>query len=44
MTDAEKYLQSIIVWAEVKKDIEGEMKALFNYKNHVYNFIDSGAR
>ncbi|NUJ97624.1 DNA-directed RNA polymerase subunit beta' [Candidatus Gracilibacteria bacterium] len=44
MTEEEKYYQSIVVWAEVKKVIEGEMKMLFDYKNHVFNFIDSGAR
>ena len=44
MTEEEKFYQSIVVWAEVKKVIEGEMKALFDYKNHVFNFIDSGAR
>ncbi|NDK08161.1 DNA-directed RNA polymerase subunit beta' [Candidatus Gracilibacteria bacterium] len=44
LTDDEKYMQSIIVWAEVKKVIETEMKTNFNFKNHVFNFIDSGAR
>ncbi|MDD3302170.1 MAG: DNA-directed RNA polymerase subunit beta' [Candidatus Gracilibacteria bacterium] len=44
LTDDEKYIQSINIWAEVKKVIETEMKVNFNYKNHVYNFIDSGAR
>nr|MDD3720450.1 DNA-directed RNA polymerase subunit beta' [Candidatus Gracilibacteria bacterium] len=44
MTDEEKYSQSIVIWAEVKKVIEAEMKTKFNYKNHVFNFIDSGAR
>ena len=44
MTDDEKYTQSIVVWAEVKKVIETEMKAGFDVWNHIYNFIDSGAR
>jgi DNA-directed RNA polymerase subunit beta' len=44
LTEEEKFYQSIVVWAQVKKEIEAEMKGLFNYKNHVYNFIDSGAR
>lgn len=44
MTDNEKYLQSIKIWAEVKKVIEAEMKSLFGKKNHIYNMIDSWAR
>ena len=44
LTDDEKYNQSIKIWAEVKKTIEWEMKELFDDKNHVFNFIDSGAR
>ncbi len=44
LTDEEKYAQSIMIWAEVKKVIEAEMKVNFNYKNHVFNFIDSWAR
>jgi DNA-directed RNA polymerase subunit beta' len=44
LTEKEKYNQSIKVWAEVKKLIESELKELFDDKNHVYNFIDSGAR
>ncbi len=44
LTDEEKYSQSIVIWAEVKKVIEIEMKTKFDYKNHVYNFIDSWAR
>ncbi len=44
LTDEEKYSQSILIWAEVKKVIETEMKINFNYKNHVFNFIDSWAR
>ena len=44
LTDDEKYNQSIKIWAEVKKVIEWELKELFDGKNHVYNFIDSGAR
>ena len=44
MTAEEKYAQSIVIWAEVKKVIETEMKSWFDVKNHVYNFIDSWAR
>jgi len=44
LTEKEKYNQSIKIWAEVKKVIESELKELFDDKNHVYNFIDSGAR
>ena len=44
MTNDEKYAQSIIIWAEVKKVIETEMKSGFDNNNHIYNFIDSGAR
>ncbi len=44
MTEKEKYNQSIKIWAEVKKTIEWEMKELFLPENHVFNFIDSGAR
>jgi len=44
LTEDEKYNQSIKIWADVKKTIEGEMKELFLPSNHVFNFIDSGAR
>lgn len=44
LTQEEKYLQSIVIWAEVKKVIESDMKQLFDGKNHIYNFIDSGSR
>jgi DNA-directed RNA polymerase subunit beta' len=44
LTDDEKYLQSIVIWAEVKKVIENEMKWMFGKTNHIYNFIDSWAR
>jgi DNA-directed RNA polymerase subunit beta' len=44
MTEEEKYKQSIVIWAEVKKVIETNMKELFGAKNHIYNFIDSGSR
>ncbi|NVP17285.1 DNA-directed RNA polymerase subunit beta' [Candidatus Gracilibacteria bacterium] len=44
MTEDEKYNQSIKIWAEVKKTIEGELKELFLPSNHIFNFIDSGAR
>jgi DNA-directed RNA polymerase subunit beta' len=44
LTDDEKFNQSIKVWADVKKVIEWELKKLFLPSNHVFNFIDSGAR
>lgn len=44
LTEQEKYQQSIVIWAEVKKVIEAEMKELFLPNNHIFNFIDSGAR
>ncbi len=44
LTDDEKFTQSVNIWAEVKKVIESEMKINFNFKNHVFNFIDSWAR
>jgi DNA-directed RNA polymerase subunit beta' len=44
LTEQEKYNQSIKIWADVKKTIEWEMKELFLPSNHVFNFIDSGAR
>ncbi len=44
LTTDEKFSQSVNVWAEVKKIIEQEMKNLFDNSNHIYNFIDSGAR
>jgi DNA-directed RNA polymerase subunit beta' len=44
LTEEEKFYQSIVIWAQVKKEIEAEMKWLFDYKNHIFNFIDSGAR
>ncbi len=44
LTDDEKFTQSVNIWAEVKKVIETEMKVNFNFKNHVFNFIDSWAR
>lgn len=44
MTTDEKFAQSVTVWAEVKKVIEGEMKSLYDNSNHIFNFIDSGAR
>jgi DNA-directed RNA polymerase subunit beta' len=44
LTEEEKYKQSIVIWAEVKKVIETEMKELFGQDNHIYNFIDSGSR
>ena len=44
LTSEEKTNQSIRVWAKVKKEIEAEMKILFPAENHIFNFIDSGAR
>ena len=44
MTESEKYAQSINVWAGVKKVIEKEMKYGFLPNNHIFNFVDSGAR
>ena len=44
LTEDEKYKQSIVIWAEVKKVIETSMKELFGKKNHIYHFIDSGSR
>jgi hypothetical protein len=44
LTEEEKTTQSIKVWAAVKKEIENEMKTLFPASNHIFNFIDSGAR
>ena len=44
LTQEEKFAQSVYVWAEVKKVIEQEMKDLYDNSNHIFNFIDSGAR
>ncbi len=44
MTADEKFAQSVNIWAEVKKVIEQEMKDLYDNSNHIFNFIDSGAR
>lgn len=44
LTADEKFNQSVAIWAEVKKVIEGEMKDLYDNENHIFNFIDSGAR
>jgi DNA-directed RNA polymerase subunit beta' len=44
LTQDEKFNQSVAIWAEVKKVIEGEMKDLFDSENHIYNYIDSGSR
>ncbi len=44
LTADEKFAQSIVIWAEVKKVIEQEMKSLYSNDNHIFNFIDSGAR
>ena len=44
VTEEEKYNQSIAIWAEVKNTIEKEMKSGFDKRNHVFAYIDSGAR
>ena len=44
LTGEEKFNQSIVIWAEVKKVIEQEMKGMYDNTNHIFNFIDSGAR
>ena len=44
VTDEEKFNQSIAIWAQVKKDIEKAMKAGFDKRNHIFAYIDSGAR
>jgi len=44
ITEEEKYNQSIAIWAEVKNHIEKEMKKWFDARNHVFAYIDSGAR
>ena len=44
LTADEKFAQSIVIWADVKKVIEQEMKDLYDNSNHIFNFIDSGAR
>ncbi len=44
LTQDEKYNQSIAIWSEVKKEIEKKLKKEFNYKNHIFNFVDSWAR
>ncbi len=44
LTEEEKQNQSIKIWAETKKVIESELKQLLPQNNHIFNFIDSGAR
>lgn len=44
LTDDERYEQSIRVWSQAKNTIETEMKKVFPKNNHIYHFIDSGAR
>ena len=44
VTDEEKFTQSIAIWADVKNTIEKEMKDWFLPSNHVFAYIDSGAR
>jgi DNA-directed RNA polymerase subunit beta' len=44
VTEDEKFNQSVAIWAGVKKSIEKDMKAWFTKRNHVFAYIDSGAR
>lgn len=44
MTNEERYEQSIRIWSQAKNTIEAEMKKVFPKENHIYHFIDSGAR
>lgn len=44
LTDDERYDQSIRIWSQAKNHIEVEMKKVFPKENHIYHFIDSGAR
>lgn len=44
LTDDERYAQSIRIWSQAKNDIESAMKKVFPKENHIYHFIDSGAR
>ena len=44
LTEKERYEQTIRVWADVKKEIESQMKKNFDFKNPIYKMIDSGAR
>lgn len=44
LTDDERYDQSIRIWGQAKNTIESEMKKVFPIENHIYHFIDSGAR
>ncbi len=44
LTDDERYEQSIRIWSQAKNDIESAMKKVFPKQNHIYHFIDSGAR
>jgi len=44
VTEDEKFNQSVAIWAEVKKDIEKEMKSGFDSRNHIFAYIDSWAR
>ena len=44
VTQDEKFNQSVAVWADVKKQIESEMKKWFDKRNHIFAYIDSGAR
>lgn len=44
LTDDERYNQSLRVWNQAKNDIESATKQVFSKENHIYHFVDSGAR
>jgi DNA-directed RNA polymerase beta' subunit len=44
LTENEKKTQSIKVWAKAKNKIEDRIKTSFPASNHIFHFIDSGAR
>ncbi len=44
LTDDERYGQSIRVWSQAKNEIEAAMKKVLPKENHIYHFVDSGAR
>lgn len=44
MTENERYLQTIRVWADVKSAIEKQMKKYYSADNHLRLLVDSGAR
>jgi DNA-directed RNA polymerase subunit beta' len=44
VNDDERYLQTLKVWNEAKKDVETKLKPYFDNKNSIFNLVDSGAR